>query len=145
MGSEDQALTVHFKKGKRRSHHSKGKDPHHRDNSRRDLYKMRCYTCDEREHFAKDFPKNKGDSHKKKGNKRRHHAHAVEDDEPSKKRTRYESEDEYVFISALTGNITHGSTDWIIDSGASNHITGFKESFVKLLEHESPHKVKLGD
>ena len=22
---------------------------------------------------------------------------------------------------------------------------GFKESFVKLLEHESPHKVKLGD
>ena len=32
-------------------------------------------------------------SHKKKGNKRRHHAHAVEDDEPSSKRTRYESED----------------------------------------------------
>ena len=24
-------------------------------------------------------------------------------------------------------------------------MTGFKESFVRLLEHESPHKVKLGD
>ena len=24
-------------------------------------------------------------------------------------------------------------------------MTGFKESFVKLSEHESPHKVKLGD
>ena len=48
-------------------------------------------------------------------------------------------------ISALTGNITHGSNDWLIDSGASKHMTGFKESFVKLLEHESPHKLKLGD
>ena len=54
------------------------------------------------------------------------------------------TEDEYVLISALTGNITHGSDDWLIDSGASKHMTGFKESFVKLSEHESPHKVKLG-
>ena len=92
MGSEDQALTVHSKKGIRRSHYSKGKDPHHRDNIRRDPSKMRCYTCDEIKHFTKYFPKNKGHSHKKKGNKRRHHAHAAEDDEPSKKRTRYESE-----------------------------------------------------
>ena len=94
--------------------------------------------------------KNKGHSHKKKGNKRRHHVHAPKDDEPSKKRSRYESEDslsedEYVLISALTGNITHGSDDWLIDSGASKHMTGFKESFVRLSEHESPHKVKLGD
>ena len=48
-------------------------------------------------------------------------------------------------ISALTGNINHGSDDWIIESGASKHMTGFKESFMKLSEHESPHKVKLGD
>ena len=48
-------------------------------------------------------------------------------------------------ISALTGNITHGSDDWLIDNVASKHMTGFKESFVKLSKHESPHKVKLGD
>ena len=42
MGSEDQALTVHSKKGRRRSHYSKGKDRHYTDNSRRDLSKMRC-------------------------------------------------------------------------------------------------------
>ena len=48
-------------------------------------------------------------------------------------------------ISTLTGTITHGSNDWLIDSGASKDMTGFKESFVKLSEHESPHKVKLGD
>ena len=50
-----------------------------------------------------------------------------------------------MLISALTGTISHGSNDWIIDSGASNHMTGFKESFVKLSKHESPHKMKLGD
>ena len=43
------------------------------------------------------------------------------------------------------GTISHGSNDWLIDSGASKHMTGCKESFVKLSEHDSPHKVKLGD
>ena len=43
------------------------------------------------------------------------------------------------------GTISHGSNDWIIDNGASKHMTRFKESFVKLSEHKSPHKVKLGD
>ena len=52
----------------------------------------------------------------------------------SKKRSKYESEDsssedEYVLIFDLTGNITHGSDYWLIDSGASEHMTGFKESF----------------
>ena len=97
MGSEDQALSVHSKKERRKHHYSKGKSSH----PKRDLSRLRCYTCDEIGHFAKDRPKNKSHSHKKKGNKRRHHAHAAEDDEPSKKRSRYESEyssseDEYV-------------------------------------------------
>ena len=48
-------------------------------------------------------------------------------------------------ISTLMVTISHGSNDCLIDSGASKHMTGFKESFVKLSEHESPHKVKLGD
>ena len=89
------------------------------------MSKYVCYTCDEKGHFSRDCPKNKSSSHKKKGNKRRHHAHAVEDDEPSTKRIRQESDEEYVLISALTGNITHGSNDWLIDSGASKHMTGF--------------------
>ena len=57
-----------------------------------------------------------------------HHAHAAEDDEPSKKKVRQESDDssndeEYVLTYALTGNITHGSNDWVIDSGDSKHLT----------------------
>ena len=80
MGSEDQALTVHSNKGRRNSHHSRGKTFHHKYNIRKDLSKLRCYTCDERGDFAKDCPRNKINYHKKKGNKRRHHAHALEDD-----------------------------------------------------------------
>ena len=59
---------------------------------------------------------------------RRHHAHDAEDEEPSRKRSKYESEDssskdEYVLILALTGNISHGSDEWLIDSWASKLMT----------------------
>ena len=83
MGSEDQALIVQSKKP--RSSHHRSKYSHQRNNSRkpRDKSKFICYTYDEKGHFATDCPKNKIISHKKKGNKRRHHAHATEDDEPS--------------------------------------------------------------
>ena len=83
IGSEDQALTTHTKKTIRDHHHSKGNISH----SRRDLSTIRCYTCDEKGHISKYCP-NKGNSHNKNGNKRRHHAHAAEDDEPSTKRIR---------------------------------------------------------
>ena len=35
--------------------------------------------------------------------------------------------------------------DWLVDSGASKHMTRYKESFFNMSEHDSPHKVKLGD
>ena len=55
----------------------------------------------------------------------------TEDDEPPKKRAKQENDDsssdeEYVLISALTGTISHGSNDWLVDSGASKHMIGFK-------------------
>ena len=75
---------------------------------------------------------NKNGSKKKRKSKRKHHAHTAEDDDPPRKRVKQESEDEYVLISTLTGIVTHGSKDWLIDSGASKHMTGFKESFEKL-------------
>ena len=52
----------------------------------------------------------------------RHHAHIVKENEPTNKRFRRENDDsdeEYVLISALTSTISHGSNDWLVDSGAS--------------------------
>ena len=121
MGAtDDQALIVHT-----RRNHNKREDHHHRRQRkpRRDLSIIRCYTCDQQGHYSINCPRNKGSSNKKT-NKKRHHAHTAEDDEP-RKRTREERVDsscdeEYVLIS--TGTITHGSNDWLVDSGASKHM-----------------------
>src|SRR5882757_1712809 len=83
MGSEDQALTVQSKTSKK--NHHKGKHSHP-NKFNKNQPRFRCFICDERGHYARECPKNKNVSHKKKGNKRRHHAHAAEDDEPSKNR-----------------------------------------------------------
>ena len=82
----------------------------------------------------------------KKGSKR-HQAHTTEDDEPPKKVEKQdESSDEYyVLISSLIGIVTHGSDTWLIDNGASKHMTGYEDSLSNLIHKDSPHKVKLGD
>ena len=56
MGSEDQALTIHSKKSRRDYHHSKGKNFNSRKYNK-DISKYRCFTCDERGHFARDVPR----------------------------------------------------------------------------------------
>ena len=60
-----------------------------------------------------------------KKDKRKHHSHTARDDDPPRKRVKQESEDsssdeKYVSISSLMGTITHGSNDWLIDSGLTS-------------------------
>ena len=62
----------------------------------------------------------------------------LKDYESSKKRIKQYSDDsssdeEYVLISTLMGNITHGSNDWLIHNGASKHMMGFKELFCETI------------
>ena len=81
---DDQALATHTKKDQ-----SKREDqPHRRPKrfqknyrSKRDHSNFRCFTYDE-----KGYPRNKGSTRTNK--KKRHHAHSVGDDEPTRKRTR---------------------------------------------------------
>ena len=123
--SDDQALTTQAKKneGKREDHfHRRPKKFQKNHRPRRDYTNSRCFTCDEKGHFSRDCPRNKGSS--KANKKKRHHAHTAEGDEPASKRTREDSssDEEYVLILALTGTITHGSNDWLVDSGASKYM-----------------------
>ena len=48
-------------------------------------------------------------------------------------------------ISARTGKVTHGNDTWLVDSGASKQMTGYKDYLMDLIENESHQKVKLGD
>ena len=105
--TEDQTLTAHTRrkyKKKENHHHNKRKDNHHKRQKKpiRELSSIRCYTCDEKGHYSKDCPKNKGFSNKK-SNKKRHHAHTAKDYELAKKRFREErvdcsSDEEYFLI-----------------------------------------------
>jgi len=116
-----------------------------------------CYICDKVGHFARgcthksssDFKgKDKG-KFKGKG-KRKHHAHAADDHEHKKQKSRLESSsssyEEFVFVSTLTGTITQGSDVWLIDNGASKHMTGCKNSLSEVIEKKnSSLQVELGD
>jgi hypothetical protein len=93
-------------------------------------------------HIAKNCPARR-EEYKKRNNKR-HHAHAVEDDEPPTKLTKEEIED-YVLFFALSGSMSLGEDTWLIDSGASKHMTGQRDILSSLIENNFPQKVTLGD
>ena len=79
---------------------------------------------------------------------KRFQAHATEDSdqevEEEAKKDEYSSE-EYVLFSTLTRSVSPGNDTWIVDSGASKHMIGYKDSLSCLVQKESPHKVMLGD
>ena len=85
------------------------------------------------EHISRYCPLNK-DQPKKKNQK--YHAHATKENESYKERIieNEDSSEEYVLISTLTGEITHGSDTWIIDNGASKYITGHKDSLSCIIQ-----------
>jgi hypothetical protein len=52
---------------------------------------------------------------------------------------------EYYLISALSGTITKLEEIWLIDSGASRHMTGFKQNLANYHDKKFKAKVELGD
>jgi hypothetical protein len=53
--------------------------------------------------------------------------------------------EDYVLFFALLGSVILGEDTWIIDSGASKHMTGQRDILSSLIEKDFPQKVSLGD
>jgi hypothetical protein len=73
-------------------------------------------------HFAKDCW-----FRKKYPRKGKHHALTAEDDESKINQKSPSNEKEYYLVSALSSLVFMGPKTWLVDSGASKHMTGFKE------------------
>ena len=69
--------------------------------------------------------------HKKKKN-----AKSSKEDEPRR---------EYYLISALLGSITNIANSWLVDSGASRHMIGFREALSNYRKKKFATQVELGD
>ena len=64
---------------------------------------------------------------------------------PHHKKQRNEDRTKFFFISALSGIVPTTSDAWLIDSGASKHMTGYKDNLSEVVEKESRLHVALGD
>jgi len=52
---------------------------------------------------------------------------------------------EFFFISALSGTISTSQDTWLIDSGASKHMTSYKKDLTNISEKNLSSQVVLGD
>jgi hypothetical protein len=127
--NDNQALASHAKRGKRnrRSFSKAFKDkktsaaPGHEH--RNDISKIQCFVCDKYGHIARDCPTRK---------KRRQHASIAYVELPQ--RDEDKKDEAFFFISALSGIVPTDSDIWLIDNGASRHMTRYREHLTNLVE-----------
>ena len=141
LKEDDQALATHtrkrrrnqpiFKKGNHKEHHHPRKFQRSKEIiSSKDYSGFQCFHCDKIGHIARNCPIKKQEYKQRINNNKRYHAHLAEDEDeeeedegPSRKKAREEDAEEYVPFSALSGSVTPGEDTWLIDSGASKHMT----------------------
>jgi hypothetical protein len=95
-------------------------------------------------HFAKDCCfRNK---YPRKG---KHHASTVEDDESKRNQkspsNEKENRKEYYLVSALSTSVFTGPKTWLVDSGASKHMIGYKEILSDFKTKSFVEQVEFGD
>ena len=97
--NEDQALTVHTRKGKNKKEvhsHKIFQKPHKGQNSQKDLSSFRCFIFKKMGHIARNFPQAKDQDRTSKF--KRNHAHFAREDEPDWKRTKEYDPDELYLL-----------------------------------------------
>jgi hypothetical protein len=108
------------------------------------MTRVKCFNCQRKGHFARDCPKIR------KGHKGKYHASIVAEDESRRTKTKgassnQETRREYYLISTLFGSLTNGDESWLVDSGASRHMTGNKGVLANFKEKKFFAQVELGD
>jgi hypothetical protein len=136
-----------FLKSKEKGKKPKGKLSHLNPH----LSKVKCFNCNRLGHYAK-YCRNPPSQRRRKG--RFQASVATEEDkpqeEPQRRQTRattkeQEPQKEYYLISALSSSITKSEEIWLINSGASKHMTGFKQNLANYQDKKFKAKVDLGD
>jgi hypothetical protein len=129
IDDENLALVAHARKGKRNSSPRREVSPEQR--KKKDLSKIKCFACHTHGHYTSQCPQQK----KGKGNQ---HASSAEVDEVADKLER-----EFLLVSTLSSTVFDSGT-WLVDSGATCHMTGAQELFESFTKSDSDLYVELG-
>jgi hypothetical protein len=137
---DNQVLASHTKRGRRnkRSFSKAFKDKKTSATSsheqRKDISRIQCFICDKYGHIARNCPT------RKKGRQ----LASIADVEPHQ-RVEDTKDEAFFFISTLSSTVLTDSDILLIDSGASRHMTGYREHLTILVEKESRLHVVLRD
>jgi hypothetical protein len=105
---------------------------------------VRCFNCQRKGHFARNCPISR------KGHKGKFRAAAAAEEEGTYRRkprevsNDQETRKEYYLVSALTGTMTNSAESWLVDSGASRHMTGNKDNLANFKNVKFSSQVELG-
>ena len=98
------------------------------------VFKGKCHNCQEKVHYARDCPKQKKNTENANQERKNGSLYAAKEDDD------LFTEDEALLTSDLVYN-----SGWIIDSGATQHMTYEKDQLFNYVEFKQPCTVNLGD
>lgn len=123
---ENHALNVNTHKKKKFKHFRKKK--FNTEYPKRDLSHVKCFRCDKPGHVVTNCP---------------YKNHQASFTKSKKKPNEEIKKEQFVLYSALSNQVPNKNI-WVIDSGSSRHITGFKE-LLETMTEESDEEVTIGD
>ena len=100
---------------------------------------LRCYHCGQAGHFRRDCPK------RKQRNNSEHKAKTVVGKPPEVKLDDHPHESAFATCTSAGSKGLPQVDKWLVDSGASSHMTSNKKTLANFREFKKPEKVGLGD